>query len=482
MRRIAIALILVLGMVFAGCSDDDVKEDGPKVQLDGGQDTTNPGNEAGTETIDPLEGGAGDGTTSTCNAAKLGKACTADKDCGGGTCLTLSSTKKIGICTCKCTQDDPKTKLVAEDTCPGAPTTNICGSVELSVSGGGSKTENLCLKVCKPKMGSNDCPTGVACHPGSNYSAQLYKVQQYDLAVCLLTGCTKGEDCPVLTGSKCDTTKSNCATGEKCYKTSNTSNEGVCGKAGACDTKSGLCKPHTLGKAGVKIGAACKADTDCGNGMSCLNQFDRVKDGKMKPGGSSCKKDDECCSYTCTTGKCENAPCNTLFRNGYCSISGCRFSKTLTSKKCPTDSYCNSGYISSYCQSKCDMSKASSCRGNSKDVFGDYECRYNLGTGLPALCDFGFGLPCKILKPYSSQNLDCSLFAKDKTNATKMSCRDLKNVATKDKYDVMGFCLDNTASGPVPGTTTPDSGPPKTEAGPPPKKDAGPPPKADAAP
>ena len=166
-------------MVFAGCSDDDVKKDGPNVQLDGGgQDKTVTGNEAGTETITPLEGGADTSTPSKCNAAKLGTACTADKDCGGGTCLTLAlnadkKTVKTGICTCKCTQDDPKTKLVSEDTCPDSPTKNICGAVELSVSGGGSKTEYLCLKVCKPKLGSSDCPTGVACHPNSNSSAIL---------------------------------------------------------------------------------------------------------------------------------------------------------------------------------------------------------------------------------------------------------------------------------------------------------------------
>lgn len=83
----------------------------------------------------------------------------------------------------------------------------------------------------------------------------------------------------------------------------------------------------------------------------------------------------------------------------------------------------------------------------------------------------------------------------NKVNNTNMACRDLNNKLLSNQASPAGFCLDTTASGPVPGgwldAGTPGDGGTPADAGPPadaaPPADAGPPqeagpPPADSAP
>ncbi len=475
MKRIGIALVLVLGIVFAGCSDDDVKKeaDKGKVQLDGGGDSTTTQPEAGTDSsVTGLEGGTGtDGGKLTCKKENIGKACgkdTSEKDCGkNATCLLL--TEKAGICTCQCTPDDSKTPLVNEDTCPGQPNI-MCSGKSLEVTTGGKKSKkNFCLKLCTPKLGANSCNKPFVCHPSSGAFWYLY-----GKAVCFYStadrGCAKDDDCLVSTGKKCSVAKKDCATGQKCLSWSTGGDAGLCIGAGKCDKPSGLCKPQTNTKT-TKIGDPCKGDMDCGSGQTCMMEYDDAKDLGKVAAGKACKADSDCCSNSCTTGKCDaGAPCVLNNRNGYCTRADCAFEKTLTHAKCPTGSHCNKLYNTGFCQKSCKLASktgADACRGNAKDKMGDYECRsWNaLASSAGAfakgpVCDFGPVIGCYWLKPPagSTSTLSCASLGTysgtTNDNKTKMGCRDLKNKVLSDKYSKSGWCFDDTASGAVAGTTT----------------------------
>jgi len=222
-----------------------------------------------------------------------------------------------------------------------------------------------------------------------------------------------------------------------------------------------LCDKHALGKESAKVGDACKDDTECAGNMLCFMEYNKAKYEKKE--GSTCTTGDECCSGTCSSGKCSKGICPVLNRNGYCTISGCVFANTLTIRTCPPGSNCNYFYGSGLCQKTCKLDAAASCRGNSPDLFGDYECRaYNnlLFDGgkfmQEPVCDFGPLLSCVSMKNLGK---DCSALGdksnKDSLNPTNMSCRDLlTGQETSDKFDPNGFCFDTTHSGegfPTPG-------------------------------
>lgn len=456
MRKLSITMVALAAMLAAACGDDtkpvksDAKVDSKKPVFDG----PGPGSE-GIQLPDggpKTEGKKGDGAPGVCDANAIGKVCTQNgNECGANaTCLLTSATG--GFCTCECTIDDPQTPLVNEDNCPNLAK-NACAKVELS----GGTSKNFCLQTCDPKFGANDCATGLSCDPRSGASFGLF-----DKAVCAFSGCKANTDCPVITNTVCKgcgadgkgcepPTQKDCPTGQLCITYSG-GDEGRCILEGVCDTASGLCKDHTKGKATAAIGDACKDDTECAGNMRCLIEFDMSK--YQKKGGEACTTGDDCCSNTCTSGKCTAAPCPVLYRNGYCIISGCMFSKTLTTRACPANTACNILFSGGMCQKQCDMTKAADCRNNPNDYLGDYECRAwdNLSIGgvqavTPAVhvCDFGPGMGCDVFK---GAGLDCaSLGDANSKNGTNMSCRTLDNKATTDKYDANGYCLDDTASG-----------------------------------
>ena len=310
----------------------------------------------------------------------------------------------------------------------------------------GGTTVNYCLKKCQPKLNANDCIAGVACHPMSEYYAGTFGT-----AVCLLTGCTKNSDCTHTTGIACDTTKSNCPTGQTCGAIVTGGTKGICQKNGSCNKVSGLCKGQP-GKIGVTVGTPCKGDTDCGPNQDCFFEMDEIKDLGKKKFGAACTQDSDCCSYDCTTaGTCGKGLCKIRYRNGYCVMTGCKFSKTLIQKACPTGSVCNIMYYGGICQKSCKMTVATDCRNNAGDYYGDYDCRAwnNLQIGGTAVtsgpvCDFGH-MECDTFGTGST--LSCASVG-DSTNSTKMNCRNPytgKNMAIKT--DPEGWCLDKTSSG-----------------------------------
>ena len=195
-----------------------------------------------------------------------------------------------------------------------------------------------------------------------------------------------------------------------------------------------------------------------------MMEYDEAKDmGKVKA-AKPCKSNSDCCSSSCTNGRCDaGAPCTIQYRNGYCSLRNCAFSKTMTGTACPSGSHCNMLYLVGLCQRTCSLTAKTgtgTCRGHAKDKMGDYECRsWNaLATSAGAIakgpvCDFGAVVTCSWLKSPAgtTSTLSCAALGtysgKTNDNHTKMSCRDLTNTVLTDKYSRSGWCFDDTASG-----------------------------------
>ena len=389
--------------------------------------------------------------SNVCSRLSVGKPCTKTNGiCGfGHICLLTSSDGSRGVCTCECSADNPQTSLVNEDTCPGASTDGYsrCGAVMLSTG----KTMSLCFHPCAPKLGASDCNAPLVCEPGSGAVVDLP-----GKSACLYSGgCEKDADCGVTTGKPCHTPNPSLkctGAGETCIALNAFTDHGWCTKPGKCDIKSRLCGVHALGKKTAKVGDPCKSSLDCGGNMRCLMEFDSTK--FLRSAGSSCAFGQECCSGYCRGGTCdEGAACSLRNRNGYCTITGCTYAKTLTPFACPAGSVCNNMFEGGgACQKTCDLTKASQCRGYKLDKLGDYECwalsniSYN---GLPAaskpVCGPGYSVACDSLK---APGKDCSAVGLS-SNTTQMFCRDLKGNKLAAQYDPKGMCLDNTASGPA---------------------------------
>ena len=332
----------------------------------------------------------------------VGRACTpGGNECGQGrTCLFVTN-KKVGVCAEKCSLNSP---LIG----PECPPNTKCGSAP----GGGSSNTGWCYRICTVAPGQNSCPAGVACHFG-------YTVGLVARGACLgPPGCARDSDCPVRTSTACGASGGKpCPTGQFCHPVSSaTGTAGHCASPGKCDIMSGHCMGHTLGKASAKVGDPCADDTACGAEMTCLME---------------------------TTGTV------TLHRNGYCTMAGCSHT-AWTARKCPTGSACNRYYSGGRCQLTCDLKVAAQCRGQAKDLYGDYECRawdmlsfggYIKISDAP-VCDSGPAMPCDLL---ASSKLDCSSVGL-KNNPTNMSCRGLDGTKLA-RGSATGYCLDDTASG-----------------------------------
>jgi len=387
-------------------------------------------------------------------AAVLGKPCSKNgNQCGtNADCLLNSPDGTLGVCTCRCTPDNPRTPLVNEETCPGAKALNysICGAI---ASGKGPK-KNYCFKRCSPRLGSSDCQSPIFCNPRSGAV-----VGKPNLAVCYgRGGCTRNSDCPVSTGKPCDTrdaAKKCTGAGEKCKALTAFGTVGMCAVPGVCDTRSGLCDEHRLGKASARVGDPCKSDLDCAGNQRCMVEFNEAR--FLKAAGKKCTSNSECCSDRCKSGVCAaGAPCRVRNRNGYCTTTGCQFSRTLTIAKCDTTSACNRLFSGGICQRTCNLKLAKNCRGLKDDTNkmvdhpGDYECRAwnNISIGGRSMsskpvCDFGNSMPCDKL---SGSGLDCSSLGLT-PNVTNMKCRGTNYKARTNKYDPAGLCLDDTAPG-----------------------------------
>lgn len=390
----------------------------------------------------PTEGGptdalpTADGPT-TC-AAAIGLPCSSGgNECGSAaTCLLTDST--AGVCVCPCTADNPQTPLVNEDSCPDL-TQNICSPIRLA----SGALQPFCLRRCKPRLGANDCAAPLACVPGSaRFSPQA------DVAVCLLTGCQSGADCPVITATACDTQTTPCPSGQTCLPFLSGGTAGSCALPGVCDVPSGLCGVHNLGNASAQIGAPCQSDLDCAGSMRCERAFDAKV--HQKAGGLLCSGDDECCSGICSGGLCAAGPCLMHSRNGYCTKSGCAFASTLTKAACGVGAACSLLYYGGTCLETCDLTSASSCRGVAADLYGDYECRAwnNLVIGgVPItsapVCEWGESIPCDF---FAGTALDCSSLGLA-NNSTQMGCRGFDGAVKASPTASDGYCFDTTSSG-----------------------------------
>ena len=368
-----------------------------------------------------------------CTTAVIGRPCSQKSDCGffsGVQCLKAVAGKS-GVCSCSCTTDDPTTSY-NEDTCPDKNQT-ICANVEQS----NGITKPFCLKRCSPRIGSNSCAAPLACQLYAAPSVGIFE----DFSVCLWEGCKTNSDCPVSTAKSCSA-QAPCPAGQTCV-------DGFCAHPGHCDTASGLCGPRQAHfKASATVGSPCKSDLDCGKAMTCFKES-TAQQRNEKPGGTTCTVDSDCCSGRCTNKLCTPGPCLTKFRNGYCTIGGCGL-PTFLPGRCPTGSSCNRGYGAGLCQKTCQLGTPGSCRGFAGDRFGDYECRdwsriQDL-SGRPfsqgPVCDFGVAMSCEWFGSLGCQSVG------DASNSTNMRCRDLNNVTLSTPSN-FGFCLDDTASGPI---------------------------------
>jgi hypothetical protein len=438
---------------------DSRRGDGPRLDLMGSDQAPldlgiadQPGGDAGRQDQRPSDLAIADRRRSdqrrvdvrpgTC-ADVLGRPCySSGVECaaGGPTADCLLVTAGTGVCTCGCTPENPNTGQT--DTCPGAPQ-NVCLPIPMA----SGVSQNYCFQRCSPKMGANDCQSGLACDPKTG--ALQDKPGQ---AVCLYPGCSSDADCPVTTAKTCDTRtpSATCTASETCVPLTSATTMGRCARAGACDPVSRLCAAHALGNSQAKVGDACTDDTQCGGHMFCQLELDMSV--LAKKGGISCSSDAECCSGKCQASACTTGLCTVRNRNGYCSIAGCSFASTLTLRACPQGSLCNRLLGGGYCQKSCSITSTTDCRGNSKDLRGDYECHgwNNLTVGGTLVsdgpvCEPGTGLTCAFWK---TSGLDCSYLGDQSAyNPTNMRCRGLDNVVKTDDYDPLGFCFDNTSSG-----------------------------------
>lgn len=368
----------------------------------------------------------------TCGEA-IGRPCTETGNECGPAAFCLLSAQTGGVCTCLCDATQP---------CPD-PAQQDCGPVTFS----DGSSYSFCFQTCQPKLGGNACSAPLACDPRS-----IEFSENYDKALCLFPGCTADSDCPMVTGTACTVggTPTGCATGEECAPLTSTGTVGICIKDGKCDTASGLCGLHPGASTTAKVGDPCVGDQNCGAAMRCSFEIDYKALG-YKDHGAACTGGDCCGTCNTSTQKCEGT-CAVHARNGYCVIDGCQFATATDYKEfaCPTGSVCNRLYGGGMCMKQCTLNDASSCRGNTNDVFGDYECRswdriQDLGgTGFTSapVCDFGDNLPCD----FFGSSYTCADVG-DATNSTNMRCQLLTGVDAATPDDVAGFCLDDTASG-----------------------------------
>ena len=424
-----VVMALTAGLALVGCSDDDDTGKDTGVGKEAGVDLT-PADVSSPDKPATTDAPLSDGISKVGN---MGEGCTKNADCTGtpSICLTISKTKGASACSASCIQDDYQTPLVNEDSCPKDFT---CSSVLMS-----DQTYKLyCLRDCIPSETKNPCPatSKTACRP---YSSRLVSPGK---AVCFYAACTENKDCPVWGNTACtaDSECSSLGTGAFCSSS-------TCALPGKCITAAGICGAHPgIGKKTAKVGDPCKSDLDCPENGYCIQESN---------------------AYTTAIG--------VAYRNGYCSVRDCMFSKTMPSFACPTGSHCNMRYYGGYCFKSCKQADAKGCRGYAKDKGGDYEC-YDWSGWTTSGIKIAAGPTCQNASTRTCDSVNskvyCASLASDAKNPTKLSCRDrTTGVELKDPGSKLGVCLDNTTSGPYDkptadaGTTTADAGAPAKDAG-----------------
>ncbi len=318
----------------------------------------------------------------------------------------------VSICSSACTPDDPQTPLVNEDSCPDL-TQYTCAPANPAMP-----AQHLCVRRCAPQYATSVCGAGLACHWASAPYAQ-----ELDQAVCVWPRCTAAKDCPIYLALSCTPGASGQCTsvaGAFCAPDEASATGGTCALAGSCHQVSGLCLPHSTTGQGA-IGATCKDDRDCKTGMRCDRQ--RTTLGVLHA------------------------------RNGYCTLEGCAFAKTLPQRACPAGSVCNRLFPGGLCFKSCKLENPGDCRGNPADKHGDYECYSwsNLVAGSVMIadaptCEPADTYPCSF---FGSAKINCSYLGNYPGNSTQMACRDRTTGAIKPSPTAPdGFCLDTTSSGP----------------------------------
>lgn len=432
------AVLTYAALVMTGCSDDSSGAD-IGAASDAAVDVSGQGDLLLPDTTAPPD------TNATLPRGNMGEGCTGASDCkkGSDLCVIYDSDNNRGICSRKCTPDDSTTPLIDEDNCPDD---FFCAAFKFS-----NKTVHYCLKKCDPSLKKNDCPKSSkqACHPLSTRFSSL------DQAVCWYAACTTAKDCPVLGSKTCSTDKdcSSLGTGAFCYTDTTPSR---CALPGKCSA-GGICAPHTHGKSTAKVGDPCTSDLDCPNNGRCLPEDNSGSSG-----------------------------IGVSYRNGYCSVPYCSFSKQLPEYACPSGSTCHNLFFGGLCHKTCDLAKKGTCRGNAQDRGGDYECydwsQLTIGNTKVSAKPVCQNAPTQECDSFgSSATLSCASLS-PQGNKTNMSCRDRYTGAKKSNpKDPKGICLDDTASGPF-GTAPADSGVVPADSGVPldgalpPPPDGGPPP------
>lgn len=365
--------------------------------------------EAGARDVglgDGVPDSAGDGLSPDGPAlpSNMGEGCIGSGPClpGSPDCVIVDKASNRGICTRTCQQDDPATPLLNEHNCPDG---FICSEFRY-----GEDRYYFCLQECRPSLEVNPCPKSsmTTCHPVSTRYTDL------EQAVCVFAACADDNDCPVLSAIPCRVDGQCSALGPDAFCVRS---EGRCARPGHC-TPGGLCGAHALGSPTARVGDPCLGDFDCpGNGW--CHQEVKQQDG------------------------------TTLYRNGYCTIRFCSFSSQLPTFACPADSSCHHLFYGGLCHRTCDPAAAETCRGNSSDLGGDYECyswdRLRIGdravTDRP-VCEAARSRRCDSL----GQTVDCTNLGLQ-NNPTHMRCRDPHTGIPLPLTDHRGVCLDDTASG-----------------------------------
>jgi hypothetical protein len=399
-------LILMLVLVPAGCRTE-TKVIG--ALGDSGADI------AATGDLLPAEA-AVDAASDVGPCAKMGYLCTAPGDCCPNLqCVALDA--GISICTQACSPDDPAT-------CDPffLDALFVCGDID-PPSG-----RHACLRRCTPQVGWAPCPAGLACQPDSvRHTAP-------GLPACMLKPCSSGEDCPVRLHQVCDpkATTDQCTEleippGAFCAADVDSPASGHCALPGECDPVSGLCLPHSHGKATAQIGDPCQDDRDCGPAMQC----------DMESVG----------------------PAGVHARNGYCTIVGCDSAPALHA--CPPGSSCFPDLPGGRCFKDCVQEDASDCRGYHLDKHGDYDCYGGPPLKGMTICAPTDLFPCVCVDPLGGNN--CQEYCGTLSNwysccgwqpappgpldPIQMRCRNRGTGEALAEGTPGGSCMDTTASG-----------------------------------
>lgn len=388
-RRSVLGLLLVLS---CACSDSPLprRDAGPRDRGSGARD------------------GAADGAL----AANIGAICRGAADClpGSPICLTFDEGRGLGVCTRRCTPDDPATvDPLNEDDCRPAAEF-ACAKLLVDSA--------FCLRKCTPSLKQDACPPEQACHPATDVW-----LETRHRALCWRPRCRTDRDCPVRTATLCARDGQCASHGAAAF----CARDGRCALPGRC-AATGLCAPHAHGKDGARVGDPCNSDLDCSASGACLN--DELDDASFPAGPGAQDR---------------------RFPRGYCTVPFCAFSESLPEYECPSDAVCHQGFPGGHCFKRCELADPASCRGQAADRGGDYECYRWTDFTTPDGRDLASAPICGAAALVSCARLPvgagCDQLGAP-GNPTRMACRDVSSGAVlADPRSAAGRCLDETASG-----------------------------------